>query len=572
MSTSIDLIVHSGQPATKSLRKPEFIEKLGSFGLDASPRMYQAASGTESAKTKGLRSPASASYVVKTSALEAEINPWDLAHLTNRAIPNENSFVEPDVVQTFVAESKLRTTLKSLRPENLAGKDEDLDFDPDWMPQQNLIWHLGSGFSQLQDARNAVLMPVNPADRVRIGHLDTGFDPDHPTKPTGLDVTRSKSFIDNETSAVDPQKSGLLKQPGHGTATLALLAGAQHQTADGAFNDFLGGFPGAHVVECRIASSVVLLKSSAFAEALHYLTGLAAQGHPVQVASMSMGGAATRSWADAVNRAYEAGITVVTAAGNNFNGLPTRHVVYPARFQRVIAACGVTYDGAPYVHDKLGEMQGNYGPRKVMKYALAAYTPNTPWARIGTNLVGFAGAGTSSATPQIAAAAALYYQKHKQALDALPGWQRVEAVRKALFDSARKAVQHADEEFSYYFGNGIVQARAALDVPLTTTGLTKLPDDRVPFFPVLTVLFKSLRNRPANAQEHEMFNVEMVQLVQRYPDLQTLLADEEKTFLELTPRQRKRFLDAVLGLPDASRTLKTFIKESYTQLSSTPAR
>ncbi len=72
----------------------------------------------------------------------------------------------------------------------------------------------------------------------------------------------------------------------------------------------------------------------------------------MHVVSMSMGGAPSKAWAQAVNSAYEAGITVITASGNNINGLPTQHVIYPARFGRVIAACGVTNDLRAYSSSK----------------------------------------------------------------------------------------------------------------------------------------------------------------------------------------------------------------------------
>jgi len=43
---------------------------------------------------------------------------------------------------------------------------------------------------------------------------------------------------------------------------------------------------------------------------------------------------------------------------------------------------------------------------------MAAFTPNTAWARYGAaNIVDFDGNGTSAATPQIAAAAALWIQR-----------------------------------------------------------------------------------------------------------------------------------------------------------------
>jgi hypothetical protein len=71
---------------------------------------------------------------------------------------------------------------------------------------------------------------------------------------------------------------------------------------------------------------------------------------------------------------------------------------------------------------------------------MSGYTPNAPWARLGCGaLVDHDGRGTSSATPQIAAATALWIQKNQAAWNAYSeGWMRVEAVRIALFDSSAK--------------------------------------------------------------------------------------------------------------------------------------
>ena len=128
---------------------------------------------------------------------------------------------------------------------------------------------------------------------------------------------------------------------------------------------------------------------------------------------------------------------MVAAAGNNFGGLPTRHIVYPARYHRVLAACGVMADDTPY--DGLGhrQIQGNFGPESSMTAALSTYTPNIPWAVFGCgSTVRLNGEGTSAATPQIAAAVALWYEKYKSFLSR--DWHRVEAVRHALFTSAKR--------------------------------------------------------------------------------------------------------------------------------------
>ena len=83
-----------------------------------------------------------------------------------------------------------------------------------------------------------------------------------------------------------------------------------------------------------------------------------------------------------------------------------------------------------------GTMQGNYGPASKMKTALGAYTPNVPWAEIDcANIVDMDGAGTSAATPQIAAAAALWLAEHWDAVkNYSQPWMRIEAVRlRAVF-------------------------------------------------------------------------------------------------------------------------------------------
>ena len=190
---------------------------------------------------------------------------------------------------------------------------------------------------------------------------------------------------------------------------------------------------------------------------------------------MSMGGIASAAWADAVNALYERGVFVVTAAGNNFGNLPTRFTVYPARFNRVVAACGVMADGRPYADLPIRKMAGCYGPPSKDATAIAAYTPNVPWAKFGCpDTIDMDGGGTSAATPQVAAAAALWMQKNKAALEAYgEDWMRVEATRKALFDSA----QDADAHQQGHVGRGLLHANAALDLaPAAAAALQRQQD------------------------------------------------------------------------------------------------
>ena len=222
-------------------------------------------------------------------------------------------------------------------------------------------------------------------------------------KPRGVG---GEQIVEGGTDATDQTPTGgVLLNRGHGTGTLGILAGGYHPDLLAVPANFgpIGGAPFATVVPVRVANSVVHFGTSAVARGIDYAREIGAD-----VLSMSMGGLPSDAWADAVNAAYEAGVVLVCAAGNSFAGLPTSLIVYPARFNRVIAACGVMAAGHPYYgFQDLGKMEGCAGPMGKMNTALAAYTPNTPWARLGrANIVDMDGAGTSSATPQVAAACA----------------------------------------------------------------------------------------------------------------------------------------------------------------------
>lgn len=565
----IELIIDVPSVQTKSIASSDIKTQLekGDVPVEKIVKRTVPVPAKKGIAAKGIA--ATGKQYIKTKLKDTDINPWDVAHQAAEAISG-NRYIEPDIYQEFVADKNVDIPFKTFSKTKGVAKTSnvsDADFDPDWMPHNNSIWHLGDKYSQLLSARNA----VKDIDyTIRIGHLDTGYNPTHIIVPQGAkDNKLQRNFVDGEAvdDAHDPYIKGNLRMPGHGTGTIGILAGNQVQlsTADGTFNDYIGGAPFAEIICCRIAPSVILFKTSAFAEALQYLTSLSLSGTQVHAVSMSMGGAPAKAWADAVNAAYEAGITIVTAAGNNFNGLPTQRVVYPARFERIISACGVTYDMKPYHNKKLGEMQGCYGPEKDMTNALCAFTPNVPWASGDDSLIKFSGAGTSSATPQIAATAALYYRKYHAELDALQPWQRVEAIRHALFSSAlKKGTPQGDFSYQYCFGNGILQANAALAVPVNAN-LPQTPKVKVPWFPILTTIFKAVPTEARNARM-EMYNTELSQLVYQYPELQKLLEESngtEKPYSKISKKKWSTFRDAVIAHPSASISLKNYLMATH---------
>ena len=560
----IELIVDAPPLNAKSKSTFNLKKQLADAGIPVEATENRSAKlpTNKNVLSKSFPGTAPGKLYVKTKIRDSEMNPWDIAHTASKS--TGNNFVEPDLLQEFAVDRNIDAAYKrkNAKGKSVLQKSSDNGYDPDWQPHQNLIWHLEDEFSQLKSAREAV---ANIDYTIRIGHIDTGYSLTHTVLPDSLRKNKlQRNFVDGESplDAHDPYIDGTLRMPGHGTGTLGLLTGTKIKlnTDNGVFNDFLGGAPFAEIVCCRISTSVILFKTSAFAEALNYLVGLTNSGIPVHVVSMSMGGAPTKIWAEAVNAAYDAGIVLVTASGNNFNGLPTQHVVYPARFGRAIAACGVTHNLTPYHTSKPAEMEGCYGPERHMAKALSAFTPNTPWASGSASTIKFSGAGTSSATPQIAAAAAIYYRKYHAQLDQLLPWQRVEAIRNALYRSASKTGNPIGT-FKNCFGNGIIKAMDALSVPVQTTN-QKTPEDTVPWFPILTTIFKAMPTKKPNAKM-TMFNTELAQLVFYYPDLAGIVDNEKKSFDKVSKKQWKKFTDAVIEHPATSLALKRFLMSTH---------
>jgi subtilisin family serine protease len=499
---------------------------------------------------RAAQGPAAPVWLMATPATTTpRAHPWDLAHdfasqPSTRATPPVQ-FVEPDLLQGFVYE----TPPESREMFRFGGRVcEPGAPSSDWPSREEFAWHLGDSFSQLASARAFVGAPSG--NRVRVGILDTGVDPAHSTLPLQLLFELQRDFFDDDLDATDPGASGDGDNPGHGTATLALLAGRRVQPqGEPAFDDFLGGAPHAEVVPIRIADSVVHFFSSSMAEGIEY-----AVTSGCRAISISMGGVPSRRWAHAVNAAYEAGVAIFAAAGNNLrDGLPTRKTVWPARFNRVVGVCGATATKDPYFKSGFNGMQGNFGPEEKMHTAIAAYTPNTPWAEIGcSDVVSMNGGGTSSATPQAAAAAALWLQ-HRPPPTNIERWQRAEAVRHALFTSADKSPPNRFK----FFGQGLLRARDALEVPFDTSQ-PKAQKDNV-WFPLLNLLtgFDELPEA-----RRRMLEVEAAQLAASSPEIIEILPDPDVPLEQISADDRQRILEALQRHRSASSTFQEFITEA----------
>lgn len=491
----------------------------------------------EPLKPQKQSSKKSEAYLFHTDA-PAGKSPWDEAHELFEHYAKAGKvpdYVEPEMEHLLFDPG----TLPKARMAGATGFLQNWP-QPEGKTDEKYWWHLDDGHSQLMRARK-IAEPYFNGKIVKVAHLDTGFDPKHPCKPRNLNLKQAWCFVEgNEGNyAYDVETGTSIEQQWHGTATLAILAGGHVDSFDGKINfgmDF-GGAPLAEIVPLRISDTVALLKTASFAKAIEYATDIGCE-----VVTMSMAGLPSMRWARAVNRAYENGVTIVVAAGNSWVEGPKRFlpkcVLYPGRWERVIAATGISCNHHPYVFDANPHvkppkqdgfshsefMQGNYGPSIAMKTALAAYTPNLPWAA-RTEEGGWwslSGGGTSSATPQVAAAAALWVQRFRDELQksGFAGtWRQVEAVRHGLFNSADKSVSGWDK----YYGNGALRAADALDEKwFPKAGDLKMSKPANLFLPFIELFFGSRKALGQEIQE-EMFATELLQLAHLNYDLQEIL-------------------------------------------------
>lgn len=499
-------------------------------------------------------------------AVEADPSPWDAAHQAAQANGYAH-YVEPDIIH----EAPLPPNAANKTPAAGAPPVGKLDggMDPDWSPcvlaQEGVRpdWHLSSFYADFETAWKS-----GTGEGIRIGHLDTGYTPSHHSTPRNIHPELAYDFWDKVQSAKDPLVPVAIGLIGHGTCTLALLAGnamdlpfgKHHYTGD------VGGAPDADIVPVRISPSVAHVYTSTMARGIYYCLGPTGDPNKVDpagrcdVISISHGGVPTVAWADAVNTLYEAGTVIVAASGDSIYAkiidLATRYTYYPSAFNRVITAVGATYAKQPYITDRLFVMQECWGPDAVMEKAIAGFSPNVLGMVAKDSPDGFNMyfAGTSATTPQIAAACALWLAQYGKRLP--PNWQRVEACRLALFAGADNTHPNKGE-----FGWGLLNvprmlnpARSEKAIAEAKAGKPSAADSvSWPFWRLL------LGFPPPDSDEERMYETEVAQIVTSSDNPELRVAAALATKRSSYSVQEHRHLLSLLKSESMSQALKAKI-------------
>ena len=142
----------------------------------------------------------------------AEVNAWDLCHHITRqefgvAGLAAVQFAEPDFEQQWTTGTAVQHAIGVTRTcDTPAAPDKRLPTGT------GFLWFRDPSHSQLEAARTAV---GQPADRVRIAHCDTGYDPNHETLPQFLRKDLQKNFVDDGSpdDATDHSSGTLTNEP-----------------------------------------------------------------------------------------------------------------------------------------------------------------------------------------------------------------------------------------------------------------------------------------------------------------------------------------------------------------------
>ncbi len=240
---------------------------------------------------------------------------------------------------------------------------------------------------------------------IAIAILDTGIAPNHPDLPQGTKVTRNVNYTGSAN--VNDRTQGTDDRYGHGTHVAGSAAAATNNATGVA-----GTCPA-----CSLSNVKVLDDNGSgawewIANGVLYSAGRLGESQgKAHVINMSLGGQRGSSTLQAaVNTAWNQGVVVVAAAGNNGNSAQ----LYPAAYTNFIAVAATD-------HNDARASFSNYGSRWVDVAApgvnILSTKPSTQTAIWGTDSQLYAALnGTSMATPHVAGIAGLVWSTGKSGM------------------------------------------------------------------------------------------------------------------------------------------------------------
>jgi subtilisin family serine protease len=280
-------------------------------------------------------------------------------------------------------------------------------------PSQTITWNIDRVDAEISWA-------ISTGDPVKVGVIDTGIDLKHPDL---------QANIKGGYNAINPLKSPN-DDNGHGTHVAGIIA---------ALNNSIGVVGVGPNIDLYAIKVLNASGSGYLSDVIEGLDWAVANG--MQVVNMSLGTSQdVQSFHDAIVRAYNAGVTIVAAAGNSGGA-----VSYPAAYTEVIAV------SATDQNNQIASFSSR-GP----EVDLAAPGVNIYSTYKGQNYATLS--GTSMAAPHVTGAAALIIDTKKCDLN-LDGVCTPSEVQQRL---EQTAIDLGDPGKDPLYGSGLVNVYRAL--------------------------------------------------------------------------------------------------------------
>ena len=249
-------------------------------------------------------------------------------------------------------------------------------------------------------------------DGVKIAVLDTGVG-EHPD----LSVAGSESFLED---------SNPLDENGHGTSVIGVIAASENDIG------ILGGVPDAEIYSLKVMDKSGVGKISNIINAIEWC-----KKNGINIINMSFGtDTYSRALEEEINSAYESGILIVAAAGNNGKST-TDNIQYPAAYSSVVAVSAVDKE------NKIADFSSQGEGIDLCAPGVEVYT-----TALGKNYESVN--GTSYAAPHVVAVAALLWEKDKTKSN--------EFIRLLMNESTQELGDKKE------YGSGLVDAEQALSI------------------------------------------------------------------------------------------------------------
>ncbi|MBA2175389.1 S8 family peptidase [Halobacillus locisalis] len=253
----------------------------------------------------------------------------------------------------------------------------------------------------------------NTGSGVKVAILDTGIDASH----EDLNVTGGESFVSGEP---DPFNDG----NSHGTHVAGTVAGLDNNVG------VLGVAQSANLYAVKVLDGAGSGTYSGIIQGIEWSVD-----NNMDVINMSLGGrTGSAALKDAVDNAYNSGVLVVAAAGNEGSFLVFNTIGYPAKYDSAMAVGAVDSNNNRASFSSVGSELEVMAPG----VDILSSVPGNSYASYN---------GTSMASPHVAGAAALILAEN-------PNLSNAE-VRQKLNDTAKPLGD------SFYYGNGVIDVLEA---------------------------------------------------------------------------------------------------------------